>query len=355
MENLDTEKIEQYLKGQLNTREQKSIADRMASEPDFAAAVTLHQISIDGIEHFGCQQIQADIASLDKDLEAEGFFLTADDLDAYLDKKATVATQYKIEQRLAKDEVFKKYFELHQLTRKGIEKKETEAEFTDLFDDLDNDLAQEGFFESLDKKKETVIQKEKKEAKIVRFPFQRLAIAASVALAIFAGWWVFQPSSSDPQVIYASNFTPLADELSIELEETGFVKEPFYDFLEEGMAAYNAANISNSTPLSISRNSQKAIESFQQYRQVAATTDDFYPTATLYLAISHLTIQEPEQAISLLESLTQQNFLQKIDAQWYLALSYIKTGQTEKAIPILKSLEDTKYQKNTMTIIKALQ
>lgn len=355
MENFDTEKIEEYLKGQLSPSEQKIIVDRMATEPAFAEAVTLHQISIAGIEQFGLQQIQANIRTLDTDLEQDGFFLTMDDLDAYLDKKADVATQKTIEQRLLKDEVFKKDFELHQLTRAGIEKKEIEDEFTGLFNDLDKDLAQEGFFNKLDTKKESISSKENKEAKIVRFPFQRLAIAASVALVIFASWWVFQSTPPNSQMIYASNFSPLTDELSIELEETGFVKEPFYDLLEEGMEAYNNTIVPINSNTSISENYLEAIDFFKRYRQAAPTTDDFYPSATLYLAISHLAIEEFLQAIPLLEKLTQQNFPQKVDAQWYLALSYIKTGQTEKAIPILKTLEQTKYQESATTIIRELE
>lgn len=355
MENFDTEKIEAYLTGQLSPAEQKAMLERVAAEPDFAAAVALHQISIAGIERFGLQQVQEEISSLDKDLAEEGFFLTTHDLDAYLDKKAGVTIQQKIEQRLARDENFRKDFELHQLTRSGIEKKEMEAVFTDLFEEIDKDLEQEGFFEALDNSQKTPKKAAtQKEAKIVRFPFRQLAIAASIALTIFAGWWVLQPTPLTPQEIFAYNFSPLPDELSKELEETGFVKEPYYDFLEEGITAYNNTRVPVSSGASFGKNYQKAIEFFQQYRQAAPTTDDFYPTATLYLAISHLALYETQQAIPLLESITQQNFPQLEDAKCYLALSYIENGQKEKAIPILKGLEQTNYQKWATKVIKDL-
>lgn len=352
MENFDDKKIELYLNGQLSADERKLLANRIAFDEEFAESVALHQLTINGIEHFGLNQIHSTIAQLDKELESDGFFLRTEDVDAYLDKTADDDTQKLIENRLEIDEEFKADFELHQLAKMGIETEQTKTVFNDLFEDIDKDLAQEGFFDKLDTKNETIIQKEKKEAKIVRFPFQRLAIAASIALAIFAGWWIFQPISPNPEAIYANNFSPLTDVLSIELEETGFVKEPFYDLLEEGMIAYKEGMLSRPLPRT---HYEDAIDLFQQYRQTAPTTDDFYPTATLYLAISHLAVEEPIQAIPLLEQLAQQNFSQKIDAQWYLALSYIKTNQKEKAIPILKTLEPTKYQESASTIISKLQ
>lgn len=352
MENFDDKKIELYLNGQLSADERKLLATRIASDVDFAESVALHQLTMDGIEHFGLNQMHATITELDKELERDGFFLRTEDIDAYLDKKADDDTRKIVEKRLETDEEFRADFELHQLTKVGIETEQTKTVFNDLFKDLDKDLAQEGFFKNLDTKNEEIIQKEKKEAKIVRFPFQRLAIAASIALVIFAGWWVLQPISPNPEAIYANNFSPLTDVLSIELEETGFVKEPFYDLLEEGMIAYKEGILSR--PFTRTHY-EDAIDLFRQYRQTAPTTDDFYPTATLYLAISHLAVDEPILAIPLLERLAQQDFPQKIDAQWYLALSYIRTNQKEKAIPILKTLEQTKYQENVSTIISELQ
>lgn len=356
MENFDTEKIEQYLKGQLNITEQKIIADQIAMKSDFAKAVALHQLTMNGIEQFGLNQIQEHITDVDKDLEKEGFFLTTDDIDNFLDKKIDTTTHQIMEHRLTKDAAFKAEVELHQFTRAGIKKEAEETAFSDLFNDLDKDLAQEGFFETMDNpQRKNKEDNKQKEAKIVRFPFHRLAIAASIALIIFAAWWVFQPVPTDSQIIYANQFTPLDDVLSIELEETGFVKEPYYDLLENAMKAYNDTTIPINSNTSSSDNYRKAKDYFIQYRQTAPITDDFYPTATLYLAISHLEIQESAQAILLLASLTQQNFPQQVDAQWYLALSYIKTKQTEKAIPILKDLAQTKYQAKATVILKELQ
>jgi len=353
MENFDTEKIEQYLKGQLSAAEQKTIANRMVTEPNFAEEVALHQLTMAGVEQFGFHQIQEAIVEIDKDLETAGFFLTTENIDNFLDGKLDTATHAIMEERLAKDADFKAEVDLHKLTRAGIKKEAAEADFSDLFNELDKDLAQEGFFETMDNQQQKIAAKKKpKEAKIVRFPFRRLAIAASIALTIFATWWVFQPTSIDSQIIYATHFTPLTDVLSTELEETGFVKESYYDVLENGMKAYKETK--NSTT-SLLDNYSKAKDYFIQYRQTAPTTDDFYAPATLYLAITHLAVAETAQAIALLKPLTQQNFPQQIDAQWYLALSYIKTEQTEKAIPILKGLISTKYQAKATVILKEIQ
>ena len=124
----------------------------------------------------------------------------------------------------------------------------------------------------------------------------------------------------------------------------------FTDLLEKGMMAYNDAKSTEAASLA---NYRQAKDYFIQYRQIAPPTDDFYPSATLYLAISHLALKESAQAIPLLETLTQQNFPQQLAAQWYLALSYIQAEQTETAISILKTLERTEYGEQAKVILDA--
>ena len=93
MDNFDIEKIEQYLKGELSDVEQKTIVHRMATEPNFSEAVALHQLTMQGIEQFGINQIQTQFIGLDKDLEEEGFFLSTDDIDDFLDEKFKILEQ----------------------------------------------------------------------------------------------------------------------------------------------------------------------------------------------------------------------------------------------------------------------
>ena len=358
MEKFDTNKIDQYLNGQLSTEEQQAISQQIANNPDFAKAVELHQLTIQGIEQFGLKAVKEEVGQLDKDLATEGFFLTDADIDDYLENKATAAQKKRIEKRLADDADFKAEFDLHQLTKKGIEKEGMEAEFGTLFQEMDKDLADEGFFQNLatkDAKSTTQATKANQTAKVIRFPFQRLAIAASVALAILAAWWLFQPTAANPQIIYANNFNLLADEISADLAETGFVREPYYDLLQAGIAAYNQSKIQTSSEPTVGHFNSEAIEQLTAYRNQAPPTDEFYPIATLYLAISYLSIQIPTTAIELLEPLAQQNFPQQIDAQWYLSLAYLKIGEIAKALPILKTLQSTKYQHQASDILKEIQ
>ncbi len=354
MENFDNEKIDLYLQGQLSVEEQQVIKSRIAAEPDFAEAVALHELTIVGIEHFEMNNIRAEIQLLDNTLEKEGLFLTSEDLDAYLDKTATPAIQQTIEKRLKEEASFKAELELHQLTRAGIEKKETEATFKDLFGKIDKDLEQEGFFEQITPTTITTEAKEKPKAKVIRFPFQKLAIAASVALAIVASWWIFQPSTINPNIAYANHFTLLSNDLSEALTETGFVREPYYDILSAGMEAYDNQKVTPTDLPSGNDHSTKAIDLIRQYRTAAPPTDEFYLPATLYLAISHLAINQAEQAIPLLEQLSKQNFPQQATARWYLALSYLKTAQTERATPILQSLDQSKYSQQAKDILDVL-
>ncbi|MEM6317091.1 MAG: hypothetical protein AAF960_05435 [Bacteroidota bacterium] len=353
MENIDTEKIEQYLAGQLNVPEQESIVARMKAEPAFAEAVNLHHLTMMGIERFGLNEVRKDIRQLDSAMEKEGFFLSSEDMDGYLAGTLSNDQRAIMEQRLAKDTAFKADFELHELTQAGIEKEGNKAALADLFKDLDKDLAEEGFFDQLDAGKVATNKTvEEPTAKIIRFPFRRLAIAASIALAVATSWWVFRPTAPTPEMIYTNYFSPLSDELSEELAETGFVTEPYYDLLEEAMTAYNTAQ-NRGTDQSASYQQAKTL--FVQYRQSAPPTDDFYPTATLYLAITHLNLEEVTSAINLLTPLQNQNFPQQTAAQWYLALAYLKDQQTEKAIPLLSSLSQSTYKEQAQTILKTLE
>jgi len=347
MENFDIEKIEQYLGGQLDSSEQELLSDRIKQEPEFAKEVAFHQLTMEGIEQFGINQT---IQNLDGNLAKEGFFLTTEDIDDYLEGKANTEEQSAMENRLAEDSDFKEDFHLHQLTTEGIERGAATSEFSDLFNKIDSDLEREGFFDPITTG--TQPDQSKAEAKIVRFPFRGLAVAASVTLAVFSTWWYFQAPSTE--TIYASHFSPLDDQLSAELSEMGFIQRPYYDILEDGIKAYNDARNSTDNNTTNERyNTAKGL--LTQYLNAAPATDEFYPTAKLYLAISHLELEDFNEAISLLTPITEQDFPQKVDAQWYLALSYLKTNQQEKAIPLLTALDQSTYAKQAQDILKNIQ
>ena len=349
MENFDTNTIDQYLSGQLNETDRQAVAAKIAADADFAAEVSLQKLTIAGIEQFNLKEISKNLGTIDQDLDNEGFFLTSADMDQVIDGEADDAIQQKLAKRLADDPDFKKEYKLHQLTREGISEKATNDNFAELFSDLDKDLEQEGFFEEGKTQEKTTPAIEEAtsppEAKVVRFPFRQLAIAASVALAIFAAWWTFQPKPIQPDLLYATYFQPPTDNISTDLSDVGFVREPYYDVLANGMKAYEAGkNKSVNASPALNNELQDAIEAFLAYRSTAPTTDEFYPYTSLYLAICYLkTNQSTEAAINLLRTTSQQNFPQQSSAKWYLALAYLKTNQPDLAKPILTSLENTDY------------
>lgn len=68
--------------------------------------------------------------------------------------------------------------------------------------------------------------------------------------------------------------------------------------------------------------------------------------AQFYLALSHIEMDQVDEAISCLIPLsTDNNCLYSDQASWYLALSYIKTEEFDKAITELNKIKDKKHYK----------
>lgn len=343
MDNFDMNLIDQYVLGQLPPKEAAEVTQKIKIDTVFAAKVELHQLAINGIEEYNLQQIEKNIQNVDSQLDQEGLFITTADMDTYIDGKASADISDKIDQRLVNDTPFKADFELHQLARQGIEQKAADDSFANLFENIDKNLAQEGFFETAPPQNK--VQEKQTTAKIRRFPFRPLAIAASFALAIFAGWWLINQNTStlDSQTLYATHFQLLPDEISTELEDVGFVKPVEHEYLEDAMSAYNQQHFS------------QAIQSFKKYQTTTNATDDFYGDASLYLAISLLKENQITEAQSLLLPLSKQTSSLQNKAKWYLALSYLKGNQALLAIPVLKSLEGSDYEVQASKLLEELE
>lgn len=75
----------------------------------------------------------------------------------------------------------------------------------------------------------------------------------------------------------------------------------------------------------------------------------------LYLAVSHLLLQQHQEAESLLRDLTQTDDLTTIPAKWYLALSLVQRGEKEAARLLLQSIQaDTVFGERAGEVLEAL-
>ena len=342
MNNSDIEIIEKYLKGQLAEEAKQKLENRIAIDEDFATEVALHQVMIEGIERFGLHELKKTTNEIDQELDQEGFFLTNEDMDAYLEGSMNKAQSTIFEERLANDHDFKKAFQLHELTTAGIKKQGTETEFSGLFQSIDKELQQEGFFET-NNEKATETKPAQQSTKIKYLSIRNLAIAASVALILFAGWWAYQPKQVDTDVLYATHFQIPANQLSPLLDETGFVVEPYYEVLKEALEAYNNNDFTT------------AKARFERYRRAAPKDDEYYSSTIFYSAITALQLEDTKTAESLLLQIEKTSFPQQIEAKWYLALTFLKLNQKDKAIAQLLKIANPPFKQKAQFLLKELQ
>ncbi|MEM6841607.1 MAG: hypothetical protein AAF632_05240 [Bacteroidota bacterium] len=237
-------------------------------------------------------------------------------MEDYIHGNLSVTEREQFEADMATDEQLREEVELH---RQLISSVETES-LRQLLDQI-----HEKNFES--------------EVQVVSMPRRRsffpMAIAASVALLILAGWWIFNLQTSSPESVYAAYFTP-AEGLPTTL---GYSTNT--DFAE-GMVSYKLEEYA------------EALEYWQPLLEVDPTND----TLNYYVGVTFLANEQPDSAIDYLTTVVsgeQSSF--RTSAQWYLALAYLKTDQGEQAKPLLEDLanRNNPYQSQSSEILQKIE
>lgn len=162
-----------------------------------------------------------------------------------------------------------------------------------------------------------------------------LAIAASVALLILAGWWVFSLQSSQPEALYAAYFSP-AEGLPTTLGYTDNAQ------FAEGMISYKLGDYAEAL----------------DYWQPLLSADPANDTLNYFSGLAYLAGEQPEQAITYLDKVVENETSDyQTDARWYLALAYLKNEQTSEARNLLQALaeEDSPYREESREILEKME
>ena len=268
-----------------------------------------------------------------------------DDIENFLNQEMDAAELAAFEKEMANDEALKTEVNFHEDVVKGIKNAGPMA-FKDLVAGVHSEMKTEGFFEetATDKVEDQTVTKEAKVRSISIF--RRLAIAASFALLLTAGWFMFARPNT-PEQLFADNFTIHQDVLSVEIEdrlaETGFgTNKEALNKLQQGINSYTAGDY------------QQAINQFSTF-QSAAGDDALADYARFYQAISLLETKDISKAQEILEKLiTKPSFPLIDDANWYLALIYLKQDNKQGATFILRtlSLSDT-YKERAAKLLES--
>lgn len=169
---------------------------------------------------------------------------------------------------------------------------------------------------------------------IVFFRKYRLAVAAAVILLMMPlGYWAFQSNQTNPDQLFADNFTHFkavsfakraVTPAGTEKEALEFTRQLR---LNEGINAYNAKDY------------QKAIEQLTTYLSLVER-EDKADEARLYIAISYLVEEQSDKAQPIFEDLAEnaKSSRTKEAADWYLALTLIKNKEARPAKKMLRKM-----------------
>jgi len=157
-----------------------------------------------------------------------------------------------------------------------------------------------------------------------------LAVAASVALLVLAGWWAFFGGFAQPSY-YATYFSPdpgLPTTLGYSTN-TAFA---------EGMVSYKLEEYAEA----------------RTYWEPLLEADPANDTLNYYTGVAFLADEQPDAAINYLKSVaSSEPSAFSTSAQWYLALAYLETAQEELAKALLEDLatSENPYQNQSTEIL----
>jgi len=236
-------------------------------------------------------------------------------MEDYIHGKLSALEQQRFEDEMAQDEVLRQEVALY---RRLIDAVETESARQ-----LLEQIHEENFA-----KETTVVPLQSRRA------FFPLAIAASLALLVLAGWWLFTLQSTQAEGLYAAYFFP-----AVGLPTTlGYTEDPQF---AEGMISYKLQEYAEA----------------RNYWKSLVEADPQNDTLNYYMGIAFLADEMPDQAVNHLQRVVQQDeSAYQNDAKWYVALAYLLAEQEENAKTILNELAATEsnYQEPSREILNDL-
>lgn len=228
------------------------------------------------------------------------------DIEAYFNDTLSESERLKIEEKMKTDQAFAQEVALYKSIEGGLRLKGNKALKAQL-DEIHN----------------RVIPNASKPRVRQLSTGNWLAIAASIALLIVAGYLLFGTNTNSSENLFAAHY----ERFEWDAETRSSQTNP----LQELSQLYNSEN---------TREFLKAAENGQWLPEQN-------PQLALALGSSYLEQKQYEKAIQYFETASTNTLFQS-EAQWYLALTYLKQEKTSKAIELLQVLkqESSDYYAN---------
>ncbi|MEO1264043.1 MAG: tetratricopeptide repeat protein [Bacteroidota bacterium] len=223
---------------------------------------------------------------------------------------------------------FEATFDADDVVKKNVEMEKRFLDLLDLASDVElkntissvhEGLKKNGFFEEANKGDAKIVDiRKRKTASRMLY-----AIAATVALVI-AAWFLIDTVPFDPAIVYANNYSQ--EKILIDnFIENGFTPGEDVEF-QMGLDQYSKGEY---------QSAKKLLSEF-------ASKTPGHAAARFYLALCEMELNNFDEAVKLLEPLSDKVSDVQNSAKWYLSLAYLKTGQTNESKQLLDSLTKSK-------------
>ncbi len=171
---------------------------------------------------------------------------------------------------------------------------------------------------------------EKKEGKVVGFPFRKMLSIAAALLVLVVAYFVISPSLNNSQEnLFASNFEPY----KMVLNQRSLLPNPETEWMRpavnKAISAYNAKDYAEASKL------------FQSLSTETPDANAFQ----VYAAISELSLGHSDQAIVILEKLVEDApplFIEQ--SRWYLGLAYLQKEDNVAAKSQLQQIKSGAFK-----------
>lgn len=341
-EGYSEEILDQYLSGELEGEALEQMEVAIAADPNLASYVNLQKSLLEGIKQYGQQKLEQRIEKESQQLEAEGFFIEDETIEAYLMGQLPPEEEKSLEQLATQENKLQKRIDRDRKLLQEIEAL-GEVQLLDKIQSVQASLETEGFFQREKKEHPAILELEKVAEitqKIQNKPnnsrkllYRWSAVAAIAAVFFLAGRFLLWPMLGDGQLGKDLPLLAMEESISVsvkaDLSEEGFAAGPDKALLEleKGLEAYRKEAYT------------KAIPVLKQYVK-AQPMSNYVAKVQLYLAVSYLAEREAKNAIPILLGL-EQNLPDpeyKEAIEWYLAKAYWQLNEKEKSKAILEKL-----------------
>lgn len=156
------------------------------------------------------------------------------------------------------------------------------------------------------------------------------AIAASLILAIFVGYWAFTPSLNER--LFDEYFQPYPDVVSVRATDDHIV-------FAQAMEAYRIGDFHGAL----------------QYFQKISKDDQWSVARSFYKGICLLALKQSEMALVQLGSEYYVDTKYEVSAQWYRSLAYLQLGDDIEFSTSIQELVGTSYEAKVKQLQEALK